>query len=72
MPPKPPRILQKDVVEKYKAGIELTAEESEVYNRYDEKTKARNKRNNDKRVHNPEKQREYMREYRQKKAKKTA
>jgi hypothetical protein len=45
---------------------------SVVYNRYDEKTKARNKRNNDKRVHNSEKQREYMREYRQKKAKKTA
>jgi len=72
MPPKPQRILQKDVVEKYKAGIELTAEESEVYNRYDEKTKERNKRNNDKRISNPEKQREYMREYRQKKAKKTA
>jgi hypothetical protein len=71
-PPKPPRILQKDVVEKYKAGIKLTAEESKVYNRYSEKEKARNKRNNEKRVYNHEKQREYMRMYRQKKAKKTA
>jgi len=69
-PPKLPRILQKDVVEKYKNGFELTAEEQEVYNDFIVKEKARNKINNDKKRLNPEhceKQRVYMREYKRKK-----
>jgi hypothetical protein len=75
-PPKPPRILQKDVVDKFKAGGTLTAEEQEVYNHYIERTKTANKRNNDKKQNNPdfkESQREYNREYKlKKKAEKSA